>query len=99
MTESTSTAPSIGTLLVLGASGDLAARLLLPALGQLMSSSDGPAALQLVGAGTEQWNEQTWRERVRQSFATVRAEGPRIDEILAHTTYVTADVTKQDDLR
>lgn len=89
---------SIRSLLVLGASGDLAGRLLLPAVGQLMSSDSGPDSLQVVGSGTEQWDDATWRSRVRESFATVCAKGPRVDEILARTTYLPADVTKPEDL-
>ncbi len=87
------------SLLVLGASGDLAARLLLPALGQLMAGDQGPDRLLVVGAGSEQWDDATWRERISQSFATVRAEGPRIDDILSRTSYSAADVTKPADLQ
>ncbi len=83
-----------GTLLVLGASGDLAGRLLLPAVGQLLGSAEGPSGLTLVGAGTEDWDDATWRERVAAAFASVRATGARIDEITAHTKYLTADVTR-----
>ena len=90
---------SIGTLLVLGASGDLAGRLLLPAVGQLLSSSQGPAALTLVGAGAEVCDETTWRSRVAAAFATVQATGPRVDEIVAKSTYLTADVTRPEDLQ
>ena len=90
---------SIGTLLVLGASGDLAGRLLLPAVGQLLSSSHGPAALTLVGAGAEVFDEATWRARVAAAFATVQAAGPRVDEIVARSTYLTADVTRPEDLQ
>ena len=90
---------SIGTLLVLGASGDLAGRLLLPAMGQLLSSPQAPASLTLVGAGAEQWDQATWRARVAASFATVPATGPRVDEIVAGSTYLTADVTRPEDLQ
>ncbi len=90
---------SISSLLVLGASGDLAGRLLLPAFGQLMTSSEGPESVQVVGAGTERWDDEAWRERVRQSFGTVNASGSRVDQILASTTYFAADVTKADELR
>jgi len=44
------------TLLTLGASGDLTARLLLPAIGQLLSSPVGPPCLQLVATGAEDWD-------------------------------------------
>src|ERR1700712_3511067 len=90
---------SIGTLLGLGASGDLAGRLLLPAVGRLLSSTQGPAALHLVGAGSEKWDEVTWREHVAGAFATVQASGPRIDEILFSSTYLTAAVTDRGDLQ
>jgi glucose-6-phosphate 1-dehydrogenase len=90
---------SIGTLLVLGASDDLAGRLLLPAIGQLLSSSHGMAALTLVGAGSEVFDEATWRARVAAAFAAVCATGPRVDEIVATSTYLTADVTHPDELQ
>ena len=92
-------AGSIGTLLVLGASGDLAGRLLLPAVGQLLSSSQAPAALTLVGAGAEVFDEATWRSRVAAAFATVHATGPRVNEMVAGATYLTVDVTRPEDLQ
>ncbi|WP_111765604.1 glucose-6-phosphate dehydrogenase [Nakamurella deserti] len=92
-------ADAIGTLLIFGASGDLTNRLLLPALGQLLSSSEGPHTLTVVGSGTEQWDDDTWRERVRAAFASVDATGPRVDAVLAGTRYAAADVTDADDLR
>lgn len=97
MAESVGTAP-IGTLLIFGASGDLTNRLLLPALGQLLSSPEGPETLSVVGSGSEAWDDATWRERVRAAFASVHAEGPRVDAILAETRYTSADVTKVEDL-
>ena len=90
---------SIGTLLVLGASGDLAGRLLLPAVGQLLSSDLGPAGLTLVGAGAEAFDETTWRARVAAAFDTVHAFGPRAEEIVTTSKYLTADVTRAEDLR
>ena len=47
----------IGSLLLLGASGDLAGRLLLPALGQLLDVKRRVARVVLVGAGTEDWDD------------------------------------------
>ncbi len=88
----------IKTLLILGASGDLANRLLLPALGRLLTSAEGPPTLTLVGAGSEDWTDEVWRQRVRAAFATVDADGPRVDAILAETRYRAADVTRQEDL-
>ena len=92
-------AAMIETLLVLGASGDLAGRLLLPAVGQLMDSSEGPERLTLIGAGAEQWDEGQWRAHVGASFGAVNASGPRVQDILAGTRYLPADVTRPEDLR
>lgn len=82
----------IQTLLILGASGDLTARLLLPGLGGLLSEYQG-RKLRLVGAGAEPWDDARWRERVEKSFATVQAHGPLVDHVISETRYFAADVT------
>src|SRR5690349_2097012 len=87
------------TLLILGASGDLAGRLLMPAIGTLMSSKEGPAKLTLIGAGSEDWSQDTWLEHVRASFEAGKAKGERVDAMLASTKYLKADVTSAADLR
>jgi glucose-6-phosphate 1-dehydrogenase len=86
------------TLLILGASGDLAARLLMPGLGGLLTVQKD-RRVQLVGAGTESYTADEWRERVRAAMTTGEASGPGVDDLLAHTSYLTADVTKQDELK
>ncbi|GAB2980664.1 glucose-6-phosphate dehydrogenase [Frigoribacterium salinisoli] len=86
------------TLLILGASGDLAARLLMPGLGGLLTHEPG-RRVQLVGAGTEEYTAEEWTDRVRTSLESVDASGPAIDDLLARTSYHTADVTDADDLR
>jgi glucose-6-phosphate 1-dehydrogenase len=86
------------TLLILGASGDLTARLLLPGLGRLIAAG-GLAELSLVGSGMDDWDDDRWRERVRASFATVDADGERETEVVKTARYVPADVTRPDDLR
>lgn len=84
------------TLLVLGASGDLASRLLLPALGQLLTV-EPHRHLRLVGSGTEETGEAAWLQRVRTAFGP--AHGTAVDALLADTRYVAADVTTRDGLR
>ncbi|WP_411373550.1 glucose-6-phosphate dehydrogenase [Arthrobacter sp. MPF02] len=59
---------TVRTLLILGASGDLTGRLLLPGLARLVSQGRA-AGLRLVGAGSDPWTPEQWRERVRTSFA------------------------------
>ncbi len=80
------------TFLLLGASGDLAGRLLLPALGDLLEAEPDRRGLVLVGAGAEDWDDATWRERVRTSFAAAEVSGDTLDAVLATTRYQRTDV-------
>ena len=86
---------SATTLLILGASGDLTSRLLLPAIAQLLQRQPD-RELVLRGAGSDDWNEDRWHEAVQSSFKTVDAEDqlPRIKG----SNYVAADVTDRDAL-
>jgi glucose-6-phosphate 1-dehydrogenase len=59
---------TVKTLLILGASGDLTGRLLLPGLARLVAKGRA-AGLRLVGAGSDPWTPEQWRDRVHQSFA------------------------------
>jgi len=83
------------TLLILGASGDLTARLLLPGLGRLVDAG-GVGDLTLLGSGTDDWDDGTWRDRVRESFGTV---GEAAGAVADSARYLTADVTRADDLK
>ena len=84
--------------MLLGASGDLSGRLLLPALGQLLAQEPDRDVV-LVGAGTEEWSPEDWRERVRSSLATADVDADTSETIMASTRYVQADVTDVEDLR
>lgn len=86
------------TLLILGASGDLTARLLLPGLGALLAEEPARELL-LVGSGTNDWDDERWRATVAESFAVGGATGTRVDEVAANAIYLKADVTDGDDLR
>ncbi len=86
------------TLLLLGATGDLAARLLLPGLGRLVATGAQPG-LTLIGSGTEDWDDERWRRRVADAFATSGADGPREAEVVRTSRYIAADVTREEDLR
>ncbi|RFA08476.1 glucose-6-phosphate dehydrogenase [Subtercola boreus] len=89
---------SIGTLVILGASGDLSARLLLPGLAQLLTS-EPDRTLTLIGAGVEAWTDDDWRKVLATSFAEVNASGDTVAGILKDSHYYQADVTKPDDLQ
>ena len=86
------------TLLILGATGDLAARLLLPGLGGLLASG-GAEGVSLLGSGVDDWGDEQWRARVADSFASAGASGDRVDEVAHATRYLKADVTTEADLR
>ena len=86
------------TLLILGAGGDLTARLLLPGLGGLVAAG-GVTDLRLVGSGIDDWDDARWRDRVSESFATAEAGGPAVAGLVRETRYAKADVTDADDLR
>jgi glucose-6-phosphate 1-dehydrogenase len=83
------------TLLILGASGDLTSRLLLPALGQLLTI-EPHRRVRLRGAGMEDWDDARWRETVRHSFES--AGFGKALELVADTTYTQADITDPADL-
>ncbi|MDN4614901.1 glucose-6-phosphate dehydrogenase [Leifsonia sp. F6_8S_P_1B] len=89
---------SIGTLVILGASGDLSSRLLLPAIGQLLTLHPD-RRFRLLGAGMEEWDDERWTSVVRKAFEGVEAKGDAIDELLKDTSYIQADVTEKDDLQ
>ncbi|GAA1247482.1 glucose-6-phosphate 1-dehydrogenase [Microbacterium phyllosphaerae] len=83
------------TLVIFGAGGDLASRLLLPALGQLLMRE--PArSVSIVGADREELTDADLEAVVRTAFATMDAEAAasRVD-----VEYVRTDITKSDDLR
>ncbi|WP_426322540.1 glucose-6-phosphate dehydrogenase [Microbacterium sp. E-13] len=83
------------TLLILGASGDLTSRLLLPALGQLLTL-EPHRRVRLRGAGREDWDDARWRETVRHAFES--AGFADAVDLVADTTYERADITDPGDL-
>ncbi|TFD42542.1 glucose-6-phosphate dehydrogenase [Cryobacterium sp. TMT2-10] len=87
----------ISTFLLLGAGGDLSSRLLMPALGQLLTKQP-ERRLQLVGAGREEFTPAAWRAVVKKSFATAGASGSAVDRVIAETTYHTANPADPADL-
>lgn len=89
---------AISTLLILGASGDLASRLLLPALGQLLTKHPDQE-LCLIGAGRNELAPPEWHATVKKSFSTVGASGTAVDRLLSSTLYRSADVTSSSEMK
>ncbi|WP_374006967.1 glucose-6-phosphate dehydrogenase [Leifsonia sp. LS-T14] len=90
--------PSVDTLVILGASGDLTSRLLLPAIGQLLTDQPD-RVLSLVGSSSDDLDDDSWRAVVEKSFATVKAHGKAVNRLLKSTRYVKADATSADELK
>ncbi|HEU4848941.1 MAG TPA: glucose-6-phosphate dehydrogenase [Terrimesophilobacter sp.] len=90
-------ARQIGTLVIFGAGGDLARRLLLPGLGQLVDLGRNPD-FRLIGVGQESMSATAWRARVAKSFEAGGATGAKARALAAETEYLKADVTNPDDL-
>lgn len=89
---------NVSTLVLLGASGDLADRLLMPALGKLLDAEPSRRSLVLIGAGAEAWDHQTWIDRLTSSLSAHQVSEDTIKELVATTSYHQADVTDAKDL-
>jgi glucose-6-phosphate 1-dehydrogenase len=92
-------AERVKTMVLLGASGDLSGRLLLPAVGELLDEYEELRDLVLIGAGSEDWDADAWQGRVRTAFTSAKVADDTLETVLKNTDYVRADVTNGDDLR
>ncbi|MGX5718136.1 glucose-6-phosphate dehydrogenase [Arthrobacter sp. MAHUQ-56] len=90
---------TVKTLLILGASGDLTGRLLLPGLARLVAAGRAEG-LSLVGAGSDPWTPEQWRERVQSSSAAAASGADEsgkeaLERLQKDTVYHQVDVTAQ----
>lgn len=93
---------AVKTLLILGASGDLTGRLLLPGLARLITRGRAEG-LQLVGAGSDGWSTQDWQCRLTDSFAAAQEQADDVgraalERICQDSTYHPVDVTAEGEL-
>ncbi|MCR8670480.1 glucose-6-phosphate dehydrogenase [Agrococcus sp. HG114] len=86
------------TLLILGASGDLTSRLLLPGIATLLRA-DPSRRVQVVGADLRALEERDWHDRVRTALQLDGVVGAGAKHVLASTRYVSADATDPEALR
>jgi len=84
-------------LIILGASGDLTHRLLLPGLGTLLKADHG-ITVHLVGAGAEDWDQSHWCEIVKTALSDGGCSSDELQAILDTTKYVKIDASSGDDL-
>lgn len=62
----------VHTLLILGGTGDLSSRLLLPGLARVIGNGRAPE-LTVIGSGSRDWTRDEWQDRMRSSFDTAYA--------------------------
>jgi glucose-6-phosphate 1-dehydrogenase len=75
------------TLIVLGVSGDMASRLLLPALGQLLHR-EPEHRITLIGSDAKDWDDEHFRSVVRAAFEEEGAKGAAVTRVLKTATYL-----------
>ena len=85
----------IDHLIIFGASGDLTARLLLPALAELVQEQALPADLRVLGASRDDWSADYFRVRMGRALA---AHAPHVatharNDLVARLDYRQADAT------
>jgi glucose-6-phosphate 1-dehydrogenase len=78
------------TLIVFGATGDLAARLLLPGLGTFLQSGRA-VPVQLIGTGRSARSHEDWVSAVRDSFGSQDVSGSEVDATLESTVFMQGD--------
>lgn len=83
---------STSTLVILGASGDLTHRLLLPGLGSLLRNGPG-LDVQLIGAAADDLTAQQWHDRVREGLNEGGCPTAKAAAVAAATRFVQLDVT------
>src|SRR5947208_614999 len=93
--------PEPFTLVLFGATGDLAGRKLLPALAGLLQSRYLPAEFAIVGIGRRDKTDQTFRADVRKDLAEFRKSEsvPDADDFLAHVFYQRTDFTTTEGMK
>lgn len=85
------------TLAILGASGDLAERLLLPGLGTLLSTNP-EYDVTLVGCAVDELSRDEWVTRVRESMGG-KCSRSKVEQVIATTRYEQLDLTDPAALR
>ncbi|HSN12037.1 MAG TPA: glucose-6-phosphate dehydrogenase [Propionibacteriaceae bacterium] len=84
-------------LVILGASGDLTHRLLLPGLGTLLKAEHS-LSVHVVGAGAEDWDQDTWRDMVKAALTDGGCSSTAVQAILEDTHYTKIDASSSEDL-
>ncbi|NYI71923.1 glucose-6-phosphate 1-dehydrogenase [Naumannella cuiyingiana] len=86
------------TLVILGASGDLTARLLLPGLGTLLAGQP-EREVTIIGADREPMETSAWRELVRSALTSTGCPGEVAAETADRAAWQTVDLLDEESLR
>jgi glucose-6-phosphate 1-dehydrogenase len=90
-----------GTFVVLGGTGDLTGRLLLPALVELTEAGLLDDAVRVLAVSRQDWTDEEYRQWARDRLATHAGRRPQEarERVLTRLDYVPGDVTRPADLR
>src|SRR5947208_4832634 len=93
--------PEPFTLVLFGATGDLAGRKLLPALASLLQSEYLPAEFAIVGIGRREKTDQAFRADVQKDLAEFHknASAKNGADFLSHVFYQRSDFTTADGMQ
>jgi glucose-6-phosphate 1-dehydrogenase len=91
----------IGRFVILGASGDLAARYLLPTLAQLQQAGKLSAEMTVLGLAPESWDTADFQNRIRTKLKQHAPDltDATVGSLVARLQYRRADVTKPDEIK
>jgi len=80
------------TFVIFGATGNLAKVKLLPALCRLDAAGRLPDELRVVGFGRRDWDDDTWREKVRSDLASKNIDAAVLERFLARLFFFQGDL-------
>lgn len=92
------TAARDAALIILGATGDLTSRLLLPGLGRALAAHEMPRVT-LVGSARSEHGEDEWRTVVREALAETPLDADAAEDLAGRAVWCAADASDPDDLR
>ena len=87
-------------LVILGASGDLTSRYLLPALARLHEAKELPQEIRILGVARDEWDTETFRRHIAEKLerhAAHIAQSSR-DAVTSALEYHRADITNQNEM-
>ena len=90
----------IERMILLGASGDLTSRLLMPAIAELTEAGLLPSGFQVVGAANNDWSTEDFREHIAGALSEHAGHVSQRtrDAVVGMLSYAMVDVTRSEDV-